>query len=84
MNEKDYKKTVADVAGSRWNHIIGAVNNNIPKEQAGLENDAEKQIYDDIKKEADALEKRGGVRPVFDTVEIESDDPALDIYNEPV
>ena len=62
---EDIKKAIADVPGSRWNHIINAVNSDIPKEQAALKNDAEKQIYDDIKKEADALEKRGGVRPVF-------------------
>ena len=77
-------KETGNVAGSRWNHIINAVNGKIPKDKAGLKNEAEEKIYDEIKGEADALEKRGGVRPVFDTVEIESDDPALDIYNAPV
>lgn len=75
---------MANISGSRWNVIIAAVNANIPKEKAGLKGEEESKIYDEIKAEADALEKRGGVRPVFDPVEIESDDPTLDIYNEPV
>ena len=72
------------VSGRRWNVIIDAVNRKIPKEKAGLNGEAEAKLYDEIKSEADALEKRGGVRPVFNMVEIESEDPALDIYNEPV
>lgn len=75
---------MANIPGSRWNVIIAAVNANIPKEKAGLKGEEEEKIYDEIKAEADALEKSGGVRPVFEPVEIESDDPALDIYNEPV
>ena len=75
---------MASISGSRWNVIISAVNMKIPKEKAGLRGKEEEKIYDEIKAEADALEKRGGVRPVFDPVEIESEDPALDIYNEPV
>lgn len=75
---------MADISGSRWNAIISAVNAKIPKEKARLKGAEEEKIYDEIKAEADALEKRGGVRPVFDPVEIESEDPALDIYNEPV
>lgn len=78
------KKVMAKIAGTRWNAIINAVNGNVPKEKAGLKGEVEEKIYDEIKAEADALEKRGGVRPVFDPVEIETDDPALDIYNEPV
>lgn len=75
---------MTNISGSRWNVIIAAVNANIPKEKAGLKGEEESKIYDEIKAEADALEKRGGVRPVFDPVEIESDDPALDIYSKPV
>ena len=75
---------MANISGRRWNVIISAVNANIPKEKAGLKGKEEEEIYDKIKAEADALEKRGGVRPVFDPVEIESEDSALDIYNEPV
>ena len=75
---------MAKIPGSRWNVIIAAVNADIPKGKAGLKGEEEEKLFDEIKAEADALEKRGGVRPVFDPVEIESDDPALDIYNEPV
>ena len=81
---EDIKKAISEVPGSRWNAIIAAVNGNVPKEEAGLKSKAEEEIYDSIKAEADALEKRGGVRPVFEPVEIESDDESLDIYNEPV
>lgn len=83
MTENEKKNAVRELPGSRWNAIIAAVNKNIPKDKAGLENEAEEALYDEIKAEADALEKRGGMRPVFDTVEIESDDPALDIYSSP-
>lgn len=75
---------MANISGNRWNAIISAVNANMTKEKAGLKGEEEEKIYDEIKAEADALEKRGGVRPVFEPVEIESEDPALDIYNEPV
>jgi hypothetical protein len=83
MTENKKKNAVREISGSRWNAIISAVNGNIPKEKADLKNEAEEALYDSIKAEADALEKRGGVRPVFDMVEIESDDPVLDIYSSP-
>lgn len=84
MTENEKKNAVRELPGSRWNAIIAAVNENIPKEKAGLLNEVEEALYDSIKAEADSLEKRGGVRPVFDKVEIESDDPVLDIYNSSV
>ena len=80
----DVKKKMSELPGSRWNAIIAAVNGNIPKDKAGLNGDVEEKLYDEIKAEADALEKRGGVRPVFNPVEIESDDERLDIYRDPV
>ena len=84
MTEKEYEKARRALPGSRWNAVISAVNSKIPKEEAGLKGEVEEKLYDNIKAEADALEKRGGVRPVFDMVEIESDDPSLDIYRDPV
>jgi len=83
MAENEKKNAVRELPGSRWNAIISAVNKGIPKDKAGLKNEVEEDLYDEISAEADALEKRGGVRPVFDMVEIESDDPALDIYSTP-
>lgn len=83
MTENEKKNAIRELPGSRWNAIISAVNMNVPKDKAGLKDEAEEALYDSIKAEADELEKRGGVRPVFDMVEIESDDPALDIYSEP-
>jgi len=75
-------KTIADISGSRWNQIINAVNNkkspdviNPPLDEVELElfNDLDKK-----KKEADA---KNSFESFFDTVEIEYDDPCLDIYN---
>lgn len=82
MAEK--RKAFWDLPGSRWNVVIAAVNGKIPKEKAGLEGEREEKLYDELVAEANAYEKRGGVRPIFEPVEIESDDPALDIYNNPV
>lgn len=84
MTENEKKNAVRELPGSRWNAIIAAVNKMIPKEKAGLLNEAEEYLYDKIKADADDFEKRNGERPVFDMVEIESDDPVLDIYNSPV
>ena len=84
MTDKDYMAALGKIRGSRLNEIISAVNNKIPKKDAGLKDAVEERFYDNLVKEADDLEKRGGVRPVFDSVEIESDDPRLDIYKDPV
>lgn len=81
MNEKEYMDALQKMPGSRQNDIIRAVNCKVPKKDAGLKTEVEEMFYDRLWKEADALEKRGGVRPIFDTVEIETDDPRLDIYS---
>lgn len=83
MTENEKKNAIRELSGSRFNAVIAAVNRQVPKEKAGLMSEAEEALFDEIKAEADALENRGGVRPVFDMVEIESDDPVLDIYSEP-
>ena len=84
MNEKEYMEALRKMPGSRQNDIIQAVNCKVPKKEAGLKTEVEEMFYDRLWKEADTYEKRGGKRPVFDPVEIETDDPRLDIYNEPV
>ena len=83
MTENEKKNAVRELPGSRWNVIISAVNEGIAKDKAGLLNEAEEYLYDKIKADADDFEKRNGSRPVFDMVEIESDDPILDIYSTP-
>ena len=83
MEEKVYREKLSSLPGSRWNHVIRAVNGKIPKEEVEP-NEVESKLYDEMMAEADKYEKRGGVRPVFDTVEIETDDPKLDIYSKPV
>ena len=80
MTEKDYMKALDAMPGSRKNDIIYAVNCGLSAKDAGVKDGVEKMLYDRLVAEADALEKRGGVRPVFDMCEIESDDDRLDIY----
>lgn len=81
---KEFHDGFKEMKASRENDIIMAVNKKIPKEEAGLNGEIESKYYDYLTEEADAYEKRGGVRPIFEAAEIESDDPRLDIYSEPV
>ena len=84
MDEKAYLSALYAIRGSRKNDIIDAVNRKVPKDKAGLKSDVEKMFYDNLWAEAEALQKKYGDWPVFDMYEIESDDPRLDIYNNPV
>ena len=84
MTEKEYFAQLAKMPTSRENDIIRAVNCKVPKEEAGLKNEVESMFYDRLVAEADAYEKRGGVRPVFEMGEVETNDPRLDIYSNPV
>ena len=84
MTEKEYLAEFGKMRPSRENDIIRAVNCKVPKEKAGLKNEVESMFYDRLMAEADAYEKRGGVRPVFEMSEIETNDPRLDIYSNPV
>ena len=81
MTNEEYLKELGRTPASRLNDITRAVNSNTPKAEAGLKSEFEEMFYDRLTAEADEYEKRGGVRPVFDMAEIESDDPRLDIYN---
>ena len=82
MDEKEFLRELGKIRTSRINEIIRAVNMQIPKAEAGLKNDVEEKFFDDTTREADELEKKHGVRPVFDMGEIEYDDPILDIYGD--
>ena len=81
---KEFHDGFKEMKASRKNDIIMAVNGKVPKDEAGLNGEIESKYYDYLIEEADAYEKRGGVRPIFEPEEIETDDPRLDIYNEPV
>lgn len=83
MNEKEYFKKLSEAKASRLNQIIVAVNKKIKKKDAGLKDEFEEMFYDRLMKEAKAHEAKYGRWPVFDVSEIESDDPALDIYSSP-
>lgn len=82
MAKNEYLAALGKIPDSRKNDIIRAVNNNIPKDKAGLKTAVEKVFYDNLVAEADAHVKKYGKRPVFAMCEIESDDPRLDIYND--
>lgn len=66
---------------SRVNVIIRAVNAKIPKDKAGLKNALEEKYYDDIWRDAQNHQKRYGKWPAFDLMELEYDDPDMDIYS---
>lgn len=70
-----------NISGTRWNQLIDAVNNNIPKEQVypPITGEYENKVYDNMVMELSEMRK---VRPnaAFWPVEIEYDDESLDIY----
>lgn len=84
MAEAEYMKAFHEMRGSRKNEIIRAVNIKASKEEIELKGEAEEKFYDELVAEAKEHEKKWGEWPVFEMCEIESDDPCLDIYNEPV
>lgn len=68
--------------GSRMNDIIRMVNTQTPKEQAGLQNAEEEKFWDGLVAEARMMSARTGKPVIFENVEIEYDDPRLDIYHD--
>lgn len=82
MNETKYFNELMKMPAVRKNAIISAVNRKLPLEEAGAKNEAEKMLYKRMFKEAKEMEKKYGMWPVFEAEEIESDDPALDIYHD--
>lgn len=83
MTEKEYLVQLGALRESRKNVIITAVNRKIPAKESGLKTEVEKLFYKQLWKEATAHEKKYGKWPVFEMCEIETNDPALDIYNTP-
>ena len=75
-------KTIADISGFRWNQIINAVNN---KKSPDVINPAldevELELFNDLEKKKKEADAKNSFESFFDTVEIEYDDPCLDIYN---
>ena len=81
MSDKEYFRELGKISAIRLNEITRAVNSKVPKSQAGLNGEIESRYYDSLWKEAMEIQKKYGDWPVFEMEEIESDDPALDIYN---
>lgn len=84
MTEAEYFKELHKVSGSRKNEIIYAVNLKASKDEIELKGEVEEKFYEGLVAQAKEHEKKWGEWPVFEMCEIESDDPKLDIYNEPV
>lgn len=80
MSDKEYLRKLGEKRGSRLNQIIAAVQNRIPKDNAGLKDAVEEKFFDSLEKQAADHVKKYGFFPVFDLYEIETDDPVLDIY----
>lgn len=68
--------------GSRMNQIIRFWNTKTPREQAGLATPEEEKFWDSLTRQAERMEAETGKPVIFDNVEIEDDDPVLDIYND--
>lgn len=69
---------------SRENDLLMMINDKIPQAEVEFNNEEEKSFYASVWAEAVEHEKQWKRWPVFEMTEIESDDPRLDIYNEPV
>lgn len=83
MTEKEYLVKLSALRESRKNDIISAVNQKVPKKEAGLKTEVERVFFARLWREAVAHEKKYGKWPVFEVCEVETNDPRLDIYNEP-
>ena len=83
--EEKIVKTFYDITARRWNDIINAVNSRRPADsiEPPLE---EHELAEFRKMEAEKAEAEcdGGCPLIFDNVEYDYDDSALDIYRTPV
>lgn len=76
-------KTTADISGRRRNQIINAVNNSMgPEVIVPALDDVELALFKRMDKQKKAADKKNGFESFFSPVEIEYDDPCLDIYND--
>ena len=76
-------KTVADISGRRWNQMINAVNNSMgPEVIAPPLDEVELGLFERLDKQKKEADKKNGFESFFSPVEIEYDDPCLDIYND--
>ena len=77
------EKTIADISGRRWNQIINAVNNSQGSEVVSPPLDeVELGLFDKMDKQKKEADKANGYESFFAPVEIEHDDPCLDIYHD--
>ena len=75
-------KTTAEMTGRRRNQIINAVNNSKgPEVIVPPLDEVELELFNKMDKQKKEADKRNGFESFFSPVEIEYDDPCLDIYN---
>lgn len=78
----EYQHELGEIRASRLNDIMHAVNCKAPKEEFDLMSETESQFFDNLVAEAKAHEEKYGFWPVFEMLEIDYDDPRLDIYSD--
>jgi len=81
MTKKEYFKRLCEARASRLNVIIGAVNSKLKQQDAGLRDEFERMFFDNLVAEAKSHEEKYGFWPTFEMMEIDTDDPVLDIYS---
>lgn len=82
MKEEMYFNELRNLPASRINVILKAVNEKKALKESDAKSEVEKMLYERTMKEARTHEQKYGKWPVFEMCEIESDDPALDIYHD--
>lgn len=84
MTDSKYYAELGKIRASRLNEIINGVNCKVPKIQLSLKGEVENRFYKGLIEQANAHVKKHGFWPTFDMMEVESDDPRLDIYKDKV
>lgn len=79
---KDYLNELGKIPASRLNKLMHMFNCRVPKEEMDLKSDIEEKFYIDMVEEAEAHKEKYGFYPTYEMLEIEEDDPVLDIYKD--
>lgn len=84
-NSKEYKEYLREldyIPTRRKNEIISLVNYKTPKDKIIFEAHIEELFYDSLIREAEEMQEKHGIWPIFELYEIDYDDPILDIYSQ--
>ncbi len=83
FDDKTRNEVFNGTTARRRNQLSMMVSAQVPKSEAGLQNELEIAFYDDLLSEALKVQAKYGIWPVFEMEELEWDD-IPDIYNEPI